>query len=76
MPALEWPQLEAAVASMTKAEKLRLLEIVASQLGQDEAFVAKRRSIDDFDTELDKIAQPAPPLPSDFSRADIYRDHD
>ena len=76
MPALEWPQLEAAVASMTEAEKIRLLEIVASQLGQGEAFVAKRRSIDDFDAELDKITLPAPPLPSDFSRADIYLDRD
>jgi hypothetical protein len=31
---------------------------------------------DDFDAELDKVALPGPTLPADFSRADIYGEHD
>jgi hypothetical protein len=30
------------------------------------------KSDQEFDAELDQIAQPGPTLPADFSRADIY----
>lgn len=36
-------------------------------------------SVDEFDRILDELASTptnAPPLPEDFSRADIYADHD
>jgi hypothetical protein len=31
---------------------------------------------DEFDAELDKLASPIGGLPDDFSRADIYLEHD
>lgn len=34
------------------------------------------RSEDDFLRELDELSWDAPPLPADFSRADMYLDHD
>ena len=33
-------------------------------------------SIDDLDAELDRLTLKLPTLPADFSRADIYDDHD
>lgn len=76
MAPFEWPQLEAAVAGMTDEEKLRLLALVTSNLGHGAAPPATRPSLAQFDAELAKIAQPSPPLPADFPRADIYIDHD
>jgi hypothetical protein len=35
-----------------------------------------RISADDFQARLERYAVRAPSLPADFSRADIYRDHD
>ncbi len=36
-----------------------------------------RQSVEEFDKLLDEFSTPGcPPLPSDFSRADIYLDHD
>jgi hypothetical protein len=31
---------------------------------------------DEWERELDELSFDAPPLPADFSRADIYLDHD
>ncbi len=36
-------------------------------------------SLEEFDRLLDELSEglpPLPPLPADFSRADIYEDHD
>ncbi len=33
-------------------------------------------SVADFERELDELATDAPTLPRDFSRADIYAEHD
>jgi hypothetical protein len=76
MAQFEWPKLEAAVAEMTDEEKLRLLALVTSNLGHRGGLPADRPSLTEFDLELAKVAEPSPPLPADFSRADIYIDHD
>ena len=42
-----------------------------------QAAVNGAMSLDEFDRVLDDLcAKPTAPLPSDFSRADIYVDHD
>jgi predicted DNA-binding antitoxin AbrB/MazE fold protein len=33
-------------------------------------------SLEEFDRSLDQLSLDVPPLPADFSRADIYMDHD
>ena len=33
-------------------------------------------SLEEFERQLDELALDVPPLPPDFSRADIYLDHD
>jgi len=53
-------------------------EFVRSQvLGeQNGTFVEKAPSDADFDAELDGLLFSGPTLPADFSRADIYTDHE
>ena len=44
--------------------------------GRTVADESKHFSLDEFDRMLDELALDVPPLPADFSRADIYLDHD
>jgi hypothetical protein len=37
---------------------------------------ADSMTIEEFDRQLDELALDVPPLPADFSRADIYLEHD
>jgi hypothetical protein len=77
MSTVPWPQLEAIVAAMTDQERQRLLRILAQFVGQrDSGRLTPRPSADGFEAELAEVAFDAPPLPADFSRADIYLDHD
>lgn len=77
MPQVEWQELEKTVAHMTEQEKQRLLAMLTKSLDQPgPGSVAARPTADEFDAELARVAFDAPPLPDDFSRADIYSDHD
>ena len=44
----------------------------ASQASQ----VATPLSLEEFDRSLDQLSFEVPPLPADFTRSDIYLDHD
>ena len=59
---------KAASQGITVAELLRRW-IAFSQAPQE-------LTADEFDRTLDELSGHAPPLPADFSRADIYYDHD
>lgn len=37
---------------------------------------ANSLSLEEFERQFDELALDVPPLPADFSRADIYLDHD
>ena len=43
---------------------------------QDHRVVEAGPAADDFDAELSSLLFDGPTLPADFSRADIYADHD
>ena len=59
----------ARASHMTVAEFLRTLAL-HSRAAMTEATAA------DFDAELEPLLLDGPTLPADFSRADIYLDHD
>lgn len=63
-------QLEALASS----QRMSVEEYVASLLPV--AVVAQEMSPDQFDEELERLSFAGPTLPVDFSRADIYFDHD
>ncbi len=60
----------AASHGVSVADYLR--SIVARENGATEAHLSPQ----DFDAELDPLVFDGPSLPADFSRADIYNDHD
>ena len=74
MTSLEWHKLEATVANMTPDEKQRLLGMVTASLSEPTHQVPLDPS--SFQAELEQVAFDAPGLPEDFSRADIFIDHD
>jgi hypothetical protein len=77
MANLEWEVLERAVSKMTAEEKQRLLALLEFSLDSEaKAEVKLRIPADAFETELAKVVFDASALPSDFSRADIYLEHD
>ena len=51
------------------------VKITVDALPMSEATVASQKSTD-FDAELEALLFDGPNLPADFSRADIYADHD
>ncbi|HET6881495.1 MAG TPA: hypothetical protein VFI31_15135 [Pirellulales bacterium] len=61
---------QAAARGVSAGEYLRSIVPVVATSGN--AGV----SIDDLDAELERLALKLPTLPDDFSRADIYDDHD
>jgi hypothetical protein len=72
--ALRVLKAQAEARGMALADYLELLA-EAGKLGPANGDV----SLDEFDALLDEIANvflPLPSLPPDFSRADVYADHD
>ncbi|MDZ4657503.1 MAG: antitoxin family protein [Bythopirellula sp.] len=61
--------------SVTLDEHATVSLIVRSSSEKQEA-VSCHNSADDFETQLDSLLFDGPSLPADFSRADIYSDHD
>ena len=41
-----------------------------------DAGITRSPNLDEFEAELDALVLDLPTLPSDFSRADIYDEHD
>jgi hypothetical protein len=77
MTQLEWQNLEKTIAGMTQQEKQRLLAMVTKSLAELSATVGPSRpTADQFEAELVQVTFDAPPLAVDFSRADVYSDHD
>ena len=52
------------------------LPTVSSDAVEPETRVPDNGDADDFDAQLDELLFDGPSLPADFSRADIYADHD
>jgi hypothetical protein len=61
---------QAALRGVTVAEYLEALIPPAS------TSHATNRSLADLDAELEELTLELPTLPADFSRADIYEEHD
>jgi hypothetical protein len=77
MTQVEWQELAKTVAAMSEHEKERLLAMITKSLGQKGgATTSARPTVDEFDAELAQVSFDAPPLPADFSRADVYTEHD
>lgn len=56
-----------------------LIEREASRSNGAESFSAPQPSLEELDRLLDEVSEglpSLPPLPADFSRADVYADHD
>jgi hypothetical protein len=75
------PTIEAKLRSQAAVTGKDVTALVVEAIQQKFGdAVADVQSADDFDRTLDEFfaanPEPLPPLPADFSRADIYSDHD
>lgn len=61
---------QAAARGLSAGEYLRSIVPATGTNGSADV------SIDELDVELERLALKLPTLPDDFSRADIYDDHD
>jgi hypothetical protein len=66
----------AALAAQASKHGLSLEEYLARLAKGGGDIVAPRMSADEMARQLDELSLNVPPLPADFSRADIYLDHD
>jgi len=58
-------------------EQTRVTGIVSNVESAATDFAAQdSMSLEEFERQLDELSLDVPPLPPDFSRADIYLDHD
>ncbi len=64
---------EAAQSQQMSVEEFVRLRVLGEQNGSSAADEASKV---DFDSELNSLLFPGPTLPADFSRADIYSDHE
>jgi hypothetical protein len=72
-------QLQGSVASALAAQANHAglsLEAYLAQIAGKNAGAQPPAQFDGWERELDELSIDAPPLPADFSRADIYLDHD
>lgn len=72
-------QLQDSVAAALSAranEKGLSLEAFLTLIAAKSEQPKQPINFDDWERELDELSFDAPPLPADFSRADIYLDHD
>jgi hypothetical protein len=72
-------QLQDSVAAALsfQANKQGLsLEAFLTQIAAKSDQPKQPVNFDEWERELDELSFDAPPLPADFSRADIYLDHD
>ncbi len=66
-----------ALADAAQAQNMSVAEFVRARLlGQKLNGSSNAVTADSFDSELDSLLFSGPSLPTDFSRSDIYSDHD
>ncbi|MEX0611818.1 MAG: hypothetical protein WD738_19910 [Pirellulales bacterium] len=65
----------AALTAQAEQQGLTLEEYLA-RLANGAARASTQMSADDVEREFEELSLDVPPLPADFSRADIYLDHD
>jgi hypothetical protein len=77
MVSIQVPESTAvALTAQAHLQGLSLEEYLSRVARGGVAVTTSRMSVDDVERELDALALDVPVLPSDFSRADIYVDHD
>lgn len=72
-------QLQDSVAAALSAQANQhglSLEAYLAQIAGKKSEPQPLIQFDEWERELDELSFEAPPLPADFSRADIYLDHD
>jgi hypothetical protein len=69
-------KLDVPLALPEQARVTGLVTGVESASGQPIAPAASGLTDEEFEGQMDDLALDVPPLPADFSRADIYLDHD
>lgn len=66
----------AALSAQAESHGLTLQEYLSQLAGNGATRDSAPFTADEFLQQLDELAFDAPPLPADFSRTDIYLDHD
>jgi hypothetical protein len=69
-------RLDAPLALPEQARVTGLVTGVESSSGQRLASAKSGLTDEEFERQMDELALDVSPLPADFSRADIYLDHD
>lgn len=64
-----------AIASIAAARQMTVDEYLRSLVAH-EMEILESKPVTEFDQELESLLFDGPSLPMDFSRADIYADHD
>ena len=68
--------IAAALNAQASLQGISVEEYLSRLANGGVAVVAPRISAEEMQRELDELSLDVPPLPADFSRADIYLDHD
>jgi len=68
----EFQELADKIQTMNAQDKQKLIALVNSSLLSKTTKIAPK----DFHKELSKVVFDSPSLPEDFSRADVYSEHD
>lgn len=64
-----------ALTEMATAQQMTVAEFLRSLAGRGVATGPGASAVE-FDEQLESLLFDGPTLPADFSRADLYRDHD
>ncbi|MFO0911685.1 MAG: hypothetical protein U0795_01905 [Pirellulales bacterium] len=65
-----------ALEAIASSHQMSVAEYLAALVSQQPVDARSFVSVDQWQAELDALSIDGPTLPSDFSRADIYVDHD
>jgi len=66
----------AALAAQASLQGLSLEDYLSRLANGGDAAATPPLSAEEVDLQFDELSLDVPPLPPDFSRADIYLDHD
>jgi len=66
----------AALSAQAKLQGLSLEEYLSQLANGGVKSASSPLSAEEIDRQFDELSLDVPPLPADFSRADIYLDHD
>ena len=69
-------QTAAAISAKAAAQGVSVAELLRQWVGGPPTEPKPRLTDEEFDRMFEELSGDAPPLPEDFSRADIYLDHD